>query len=128
MYLSWDQKMTRLDELSRLPTNWDSYGADCISSASLARARDVLCALKSAFEQSVGESFMPLNVAPIADGGIQLEWGANGSYLEVELTADGGIAYFTAHDQEADRQTRSAENIPIDEVVPLVAAFLHVAA
>ncbi len=127
-HLSWNEAFDRLDELSRLPANWDSYGADPISPNALARGREALFALRAEFEEGFGELFLPGNIVPIADGGLQLEWDRDGLYLEVEFTADEEIVYLITEEVGSSRKASSGENISIAGVVRLVSAFLHVSA
>lgn len=126
--LSWDEALGRLEELSRLPANWDSYDADPISKNALDRARELLLTLRAALEESLGDAFIPVNIAPIADGGVQLEWEQGGSYLEVELSTESEIGYLQAEGGKTNRRSWSGEDISIDEAVALVAGFLSVPA
>lgn len=59
-----------LASLSTLPDDWDGYGAATISDAALAVVR-------------------ALHVVPTVNGGVQIEWHANGWDVEVEVSKDG---------------------------------------
>lgn len=76
-----DDLLSRLDEFAAIESDWDSYGADPISPAAVTLARAFLVAL--------GARFAPDNVAPIADGGIQMEWRGAGRNMQIEITATG---------------------------------------
>jgi|SRR6185312_3240420 len=84
--------VNKLNELLKLPPNWDSYGA---------RPPELDAAVNAfaLIERIVagGES-MP-RIVPTVDGGIQLEWHANSKYLEVVARADKTLsAYFEDED------------------------------
>lgn len=76
-----------IERLTRLPEDWDSYGARRIEASAVKAALDVLgCTM-------LGSSPAP-TVVPTVTGGIQLEWHMGGIDLEVEATPDGSILMF----------------------------------
>ena len=70
----------RLDEFKSLEENWDSYGAQPISPKAIDRAKDLLRVCSP-----------PCFIAPLADGGVQLEWECPDANrrAEVEVNAEG---------------------------------------
>ena len=62
----------RLNELSRLPDNWDSYGALPISPQVIERATSTLREILAFPEKGISLPF----VAPACDGTIGMEWNA----------------------------------------------------
>ncbi|MGV3724590.1 MAG: hypothetical protein ACO1SX_27150, partial [Actinomycetota bacterium] len=67
--------------LLELPENWDSYGAKPITPAAVETAARVAAVLKARDPQAM----------PLACGGVQLEWHADGVDVEIEIGADGEI-------------------------------------
>lgn len=86
--LSWEEAFARLQEYETLEPNWNSYGADPIASIAIDNARVVLMAMESLRVSN------PPAVAPLASGGVQVEWSEDGHYLELEFAADGSIELF----------------------------------
>lgn len=71
-----------LTALSRLPANWDSYGARAIDpQAALMTARFLCSALRE-------EAVLP-KLVPTVRGNIQLEWYNDRAELEIEVGAQG---------------------------------------
>ena len=83
----------RLEELTRLGPNWDSYGAEPISPQAIALARQFLTAVAERFAAWAGDRVHPYVIVPLANGGVQLEWRGPGGDLEVEIGPDGHFAY-----------------------------------
>ncbi|RPI87568.1 MAG: hypothetical protein EHM42_05090, partial [Planctomycetaceae bacterium] len=70
--------LAALDNLGRLPENWDSYGAVPIRQASLWAAVELLA--------DVMHDETPLPTAvPTSHGAVQLEWHTRGIDLEIEV-------------------------------------------
>lgn len=75
----------KLEELSLLTDNWDSYGGKPITQFALAEAELLLDALERI--QAV-EPF----ICPCSNGGLQLEWHRNGYDLEIEISPEGEVS------------------------------------
>lgn len=80
------QLVSRLNELSKLKKNWDTYNAHPISKKSLKNARSVLDDLLDK------DTPIPA-IAPTSDGGVQIEWHYNGIVLEIMIT-EASYGYF----------------------------------
>lgn len=76
--------LARLDGFAVLEGDWDSYGGLPISPAAIALARRLV-------ECFGAGGCLPTDVAPICDGGIQLEWEPQGHILGVEVMASGQL-------------------------------------
>ena len=103
--ISWDEELAqplvdleelpkaltdRLRELLKLPNNWDSYGAPCISEVALKTAESLL---RRAFI-SVGSELPVPFVSPTLDGGVGMEWKLeSGKELLLEIEPDSSVSY-----------------------------------
>lgn len=78
--------MRRVQVLTRLSENWDSYGAHGIQPPAVEGAIQVLV---------IGDSYgLPSpHIAPVADGGLQVEWSDGARFAEVEVRPDGSVEY-----------------------------------
>jgi len=88
-HLSWSQGQGYLDEFSVLPANWDGEDADQISQSSINQVTSILRRLWSLFAARIGDKFMPSNIVPRRNGGLQLEWHGSYTYLEVTIEPSG---------------------------------------
>jgi hypothetical protein len=88
--------LDELTALSRLPANWDSYGARPIDpQAALMAARFLDSVLRE-------DSFLP-KLVPTVRGNIQLEWYNDRAELEVEVGAQGPLtACFVDHQSKEE--------------------------
>lgn len=81
----------QLDALRSLGADWDSYGGAPISDKALSIARAILTDLSF---QPVDPAFVvPFHIAPVPNGGLQIEWRrADGSgSLELWIDPDGRV-------------------------------------
>jgi len=70
----------KLDELRRLPENWDGDGGLPISEEIMGSASRLLAGLRTA------NRTLPIPfIAPIPNGSLQLEWRRNEKYFEIEF-------------------------------------------
>jgi hypothetical protein len=95
--------LERLNYLSQLPQDWDSYGASPVSPAALRVAHQALSTISRAF----GE---PTLLGARADGGIIAEWTRSNGSLEFHIEPDGEIGFLledtpTGEHAEADAVT-----------------------
>jgi hypothetical protein len=83
--------LDQLESIAALPENWDSYGASRIGPVAVTTARTLLNDLST--RPQAFSKLLPFHVAPIATGGVQLEWKrADGSALELWIDVEGGLA------------------------------------
>jgi hypothetical protein len=68
----------RINEVLRLPPNWDGEGAEPVTDDAVQAAVDVTSRL-------VDEHSIPPFVIALVDGGIQLEWHAGPASVEIEI-------------------------------------------
>ena len=68
------EQVRQLDAMAALKENWDSYGGKPISPVAIEWAKAVLYRL--------GPGWIPV---PCSDGGVQLEWHAEGVDMEMTI-------------------------------------------
>ncbi len=95
--------LQRLARLAELPADWDSYGAAPPSPRAVSMAREILSAVDEQFGHIVGEHVQPYAIAPIADGGVQIEWRGPRAEIEVEIDSMGQPGYLLIDKGAADR-------------------------
>jgi len=80
--------LDELTALSRLPPNWDSYGARAIDPQAARTTAQFLCS-------ALREDAVPPKLVPTVRGNIQLEWHTDVADLEIEVGPQGpSSAYF----------------------------------
>jgi hypothetical protein len=83
----------RLQELLALPADWDSYGAERISPVAVSRAKGLVRNVASQYWPQVGTAAVPSFVAPIANGGVHLEWSGRDAEFELEVGEGAKLSY-----------------------------------
>lgn len=83
----------RLEELRRLPANWDGYGARPIDGA-------IIDAAQSFIERLPNDLPVPPRVVPMSPGNLQLEWHAGSRTLELAFETPQVIHFLKWHPQE----------------------------
>jgi hypothetical protein len=104
----------RLMRLGDLEPDWDSYGAEPISAAAIARASDLVRAVEARFEDGAAA---PTGIAPMANGGVQITWREAHGDLEVEVSASGEISLLEARPGSAGERYEEADDVSVDEVI-----------
>lgn len=111
-----------IDVLARLEPNWDSYGGVPPSGVAISSAHGVLIALASALAEDCAASLAPWTIAPIHNGGLQLDWRGPAGTVEVEIGPDGALSYLI--EGEGGEMRESDGNIPLGEVVRCIRGVL----
>jgi hypothetical protein len=73
------QAISRVNDLLRLPRNWNSYGAPALDIESAKAALELL--VRAGIEQTD----LPVQIVPTTHGGVQLEWLGHSGELEVSI-------------------------------------------
>ncbi|MGI8855054.1 MAG: hypothetical protein ACR2JW_04835 [Thermomicrobiales bacterium] len=106
--------IAQLRGFARLEPDWNSYGAKPVSRDAISVATDLLTHIARIAQAR------PDFVAPLANGGVQLEWSGAAAEIAVRVSPDQTLAYLSteggAHTEEHD--------VPLDEVVRLVVQTL----
>lgn len=114
----------RLSQLARLEHDWDSYGADPISAEAMRQAQRFLILLEEILGDALGEMIRPHSVAPLADGGLQLEWRSSNSAVEFEFGPQGEIGYLLVKGSEPNRTFHEDDGISLTDGVQLLGRVL----
>ena len=115
----------RLGELAALPDDWDSYGASPISPGSIQAAEDLLRTLDAQTGWRPGTTMAPSHIAPLPSGGVQLEWAGPAMDIEVEVSAQGRLAYLLIDRTGNGRRFTEDEDVSSATVVALVTRVLR---
>ncbi len=75
----------RLHELLALPANWDSYDADQITPHAIYVASSVVKQALGEYPLSNDPGDISINIVPLNDGGVQIEWDGPHGRLDVEV-------------------------------------------
>lgn len=101
--------LDKLSALQRLPRNWDSYEAEPPAERAVATARNLLIAVYTLFSVFPRHSVRPEHVAPLADGGIQIEWYTPKKEIAVQVGPLGALGYLYV-DRERDEEVVREED------------------
>ncbi len=112
--LDIDAEVQRLRGFEMLPPDWNSYGAKTISHIAVCAAIDLLTHIARAFDAR------PDFIAPVANGGVHLEWSGADAEIEVRVNPDNTFAYLYTHGEIH----REKHGVPMDEVIAAVANTL----
>jgi hypothetical protein len=103
-----------------LPANWDSYGADQISAEAIDVARELLLAIMQPTPWGTRAGFLPSNIVPIADGGVQFEWVGANAPLEAEIGINGHITCLFVVGRADARRSVELDGAAVQELIGLV--------
>ena len=104
----------RLDELSALQEDWDSYGA----LPPTARAIGVASRLIVEATAHVGD--VPSAVMPFPNGGLQVIWERGRDELQVDVGPDGSFGYLTVHRGDGEPAMTEADGLSLSDILALV--------
>ncbi len=121
--IAWEA-FRELDEFQNLTPDWDSYGARLIASDAIATARRLLMALQDDFSTMLGDRLKPFDVAPVATGGVQLEWRAGGRVIEVEITPESEFRYLIVEPSAGRPRYKQVTNASPAEILAQVERIL----
>ena len=92
------EAFAQIAKLKGLEEDWDSYGAEAMSESAITIAQNFL--FKAQMQPEVAEALkyddiraQPSCVAPLNNGGVQLEWDGFNTAIEVEISPDGQFDY-----------------------------------
>lgn len=112
--------LERLAEIAKLAPDWDSYGAERPSAHAIALASALLVRLYDSFEVASGEYFPPRLIAPLTDGGLQLEWSGPQAEVETQISPSGTFGYLLTQRQGTERSFEEADEVPMSTIIQLI--------
>jgi len=115
------EALRRLDELACLSADWDTYGASPPASSAVGGSRKLILDTIQTCWREAGVNGVPSFIAPIAAGGVQLEWDGPAGHLEVEMTPQTSLDYLIVQDGTSDRVFEERHGVSRQEVLTLVA-------
>jgi hypothetical protein len=90
---AFEDMFARLNAMTRLEHDWDSYGAEAPSKASISVLRSLIGKVLAEFS-FLGLKAIPFMVAPNPDGGVLAEWRNDSRLIEVIVNPDQILSYF----------------------------------
>lgn len=115
----------RLAEFAALGPDWDSYGGLPTSPRAVSAATELLILVADRLAHRDPPSILPYAVAPIADGGVQVEWRGPRHEIEVEIGSGGGVGYLLIEQQGQDRRFDERSDVSMQRLLDLVAMTLE---
>lgn len=96
-HLPWIEAVAdRLNQLSSLLANWDSYGSEPMKRGTVEKGLRLLL-------EAMPDNAPAPQTVPTSDGGLQFEWNRDDLDLEVEINEEGIVSYLiTDGDQETE--------------------------
>ena len=109
----------RLDELSKLERDWDTYGALPLTSVALEAAEKIMRKVVKAFGKMPSEGVAPYTLMPIADGGVSIEWRGPQADLEIDIGPSGALSYLLIERADGNRRFEEGSDISQEQVLDL---------
>jgi hypothetical protein len=109
----------RLDELSALEPDWDSYGGLPPT------ARAIGLASRMIVESAAQTGGAPADVMPLPAGGLQLVWEHDPDELQVDVGPDGALGYLLIRRGDGAPSMSEADDISFADALTLVAQISH---
>ncbi|MEA2510677.1 MAG: hypothetical protein QOJ59_164 [Thermomicrobiales bacterium] len=116
----------RLRKIAALEPNWNSYRAKTLTPVAVAQAHTLVLVAAKALERPNPDTAIPWAIAPLADGGVQLEWRNGNGAVEVEITPDGKMEYLVEYNRAEGFGYEEGEIATADEVPSILARIFDV--
>ena len=92
-----------------LEPDWDSYGGERSSPVVRAEAMRWVEIVADLFGTRAGDAAQPYAVAPLADGGVQVEWRGPKGSVELEIAPAGEFGYVFVPDNPSGSPVEEVE-------------------
>ena len=109
----------RIAEISGLGANWDDEGASAPSALAYSKAFELLLRLEAS-DRSTGHVAPPITSAPIADGGLQIEWEGPQARIEIQAAPDGTFGYLIVKGGPGAREYEEADDLDVLQMVDVI--------
>ena len=109
----------RLDELSALEEDWDSYGGRPPT------ARAIGAASRLIVEATTHDGDIPSAVMPFPNGGLHVIWERGRDELQVDVGPDGGLGYLAIHRGDGEPAMTEADGLSLADILSLVKQLLR---
>jgi hypothetical protein len=108
----------RIVGFAELERDWDSYGASPPTVVAIEAAARCLQVLVNAVAPEVGEKALPFWVAPVPNGGVQIEWRGSKAALEVEIGPAGQLGFLYEEDQDSGASYEEGNYVSLSDLLP----------
>ena len=109
------ERFERLDALSMLDPDWDSYGALPPTARAMGLASRLIV------ESVARATLQPAGIMPLPDGGLQVIWEQGVSELQIDVGPEGTLGYLLIYRGSDATETAEADGIPLSTALDLVA-------
>jgi hypothetical protein len=121
-----EQDLARIASLRKLPDNWDTYGGVPVTDQTAARASEILRWLATVARQPDYTRVRPHGIAPLASGGLQLEWRGKRGELTIEIYPDGRRGSYTVESRNGEMMERDEEQPAMASIVSSLRSILGI--
>jgi hypothetical protein len=115
-----DQVSLQIESLRDLPIGWDTYDAERITDQAICVAKHVTSEIISRVGRYMGSKAKPFDVAPLADGGLDVEWRGMDARVEIDFGPDGEIGFLLKRREGDAWRYEEDDDIDIDRATHLV--------
>ena len=105
--------LDRIEALTALKEDWDTYGGVPPTIPSARRAADLLVSLVDTGRFPSYNAARPYTIAPLASGGLHLEWRGPHGELTVEVYPDGLLGYYALETRDGVTTETDEEDPPL---------------
>jgi hypothetical protein len=113
--------LKRLEAISVLQKDWDSYGSEAPTEAAIFAARKFIAELNRIQKEA------PFFITAIPNGGLQMEWQGSTGALEIEIDPTGDFFNFLRITGKgtANRQSEEKQGLSAHEILQQISLLAH---
>jgi len=114
--------LDRVDQLSTLPQNWDSYGSQPSAIPAVLAAKQLIWkVIASRYSHALDEA-IPFSAVPLSGGGIQIEWRGSNGEIEVEIDPANSFSYLLTTHHGGNDETEERDNLSEEDITRLISS------
>lgn len=117
--------LQRLADIAELPLNWDGDGALPPTGRAVAQAALLMDRVSHADSMGLGRKAAPWTSAPIADGGLQLEWTGDTSRIEVQVSPEGDLGFLIIRGEGKGAAYEEEDEVTMGDLADRILAVLR---